>query len=181
MLELQTDHQFFIVTDDFHQFTEMICWERSRSSRKSGVNAFGSSLLMDVFTSSPFPMISPNKVVMAASVASRPIAMHKDARIEYRLRLAGVPLYWRTRITSWEPGRGFVDEQERGPYALWEHHHVFEPTDRGVLVWDRIRYALPFGALGNLVHPIAVWPALAAIFDFRFVRVRELLEEIAEP
>jgi hypothetical protein len=110
-----------------------------------------------------------------------PIEMRKDAVIEYRLRLAGVPLRWRTRITSWEPGRGFVDEQESGPYALWEHTHRFLETDRGVLVADRVRYALPFGPLGRLAHGLWVHSALARIFDHRFARVRELLEDVAEP
>jgi ligand-binding SRPBCC domain-containing protein len=114
-------------------------------------------------------------------VTPTPIDMRKDARIEYRLRLAGVPVRWRTRITSWEPGRGFVDEQESGPYALWEHTHRFEPTDRGVLVCDRVRYALPFGPLGRLAHALWVHSALARIFDFRFARVRALLEGVAEP
>jgi ligand-binding SRPBCC domain-containing protein len=110
-----------------------------------------------------------------------PIEMRKDARIEYRLRVAGIPARWRTRVTSWEPGRSFVDEQERGPYALWEHAHRFEETDRGVLVADRVRYALPFGPLGGLAHALWVHSALARIFDHRFARVRELLEDVAEP
>jgi ligand-binding SRPBCC domain-containing protein len=110
-----------------------------------------------------------------------PIAMGKDARIDYRLRIGGIPVRWRTRITSFEPGCGFVDEQERGPYALWEHTHRFEATDRGVLVADRVRYALPFGPLGALAHGLWVHSALARIFDFRFARVRELLEGVAEP
>jgi ligand-binding SRPBCC domain-containing protein len=102
--------------------------------------------------------------------------MRKDARIDYRIAIAGVPLRWRTRISQWEPGRGFVDEQESGPYALWEHTHRFEPTDRGILVTDRVRYALPFGPLGRLAHALWVHSALARIFDYRFRRVRELLE-----
>jgi ligand-binding SRPBCC domain-containing protein len=110
-----------------------------------------------------------------------PIEMRKDARIDYVLRIAGVPLRWRTRVTSWEPGRGFVDEQEHGPYALWEHTHRFEATDRGILVADRVRYALPLGPLGRLAHVLWVHSALARIFDFRFARVRELLEGVAEP
>jgi hypothetical protein len=114
-------------------------------------------------------------------LSPEPIAMAKDARIDYRLRIAGIPVRWRTRITSFEPGRGFVDEQERGPYALWEHTHRFEPTDRGVLVSDRVRYALPLGALGAIAHGLWVHSALTRIFDFRFARVRELLEGVAEP
>jgi len=110
-----------------------------------------------------------------------PIAMGKGARIDYRLRIAGIPVRWRTCITSFEPGRGFVDEQVRGPYALWEHTHRFEATDRGVLVADRVRYALPFGPLGTLAHGVWAHSALARIFDFRRARVRELLEGINEP
>ncbi len=45
-----------------------------------------------------------------------PIEMRPGARIEYALSLGGVPLRWSTRITDWEPGVLFVDEQESGPY-----------------------------------------------------------------
>jgi len=107
----------------------------------------------------------------------QPVEMREGARIDYRLSLAGVPLRWRTRIAAHEPGRGFVDVQERGPYALWEHSHAFEPTGRGVLVRDRVRYALPFGLLGRAAHGLWVHSALARIFDFRFQRVRHLLDE----
>ena len=39
---------------------------------------------------------------------------------------------------------------------------------------DVVRYALPFGVLGRIAHAAAVHSALAAIFDFRFARIREL-------
>ena len=103
-----------------------------------------------------------------------PIAMRPGAHIEYRLVLAGVPVHWRTRITVWEPEGRFVDIQERGPYALWEHTHEFEPCGDGVLMRDAVRYALPFGPLGRLVHAVAVRSALAAIFEYRFARIRAL-------
>lgn len=96
-----------------------------------------------------------------------PIEMRTEARIEYRIRLAGVPLRWRTRIAVWEPMRRFVDVQESGPYALWEHTHGFEPCGGGVLMRDGVRYALPLGPLGEVAHAVAVRAALAAIFDHR--------------
>lgn len=106
-----------------------------------------------------------------------PIAMQVDARIDYTIRLAGVPMKWRTRITVWERERRFVDLQERGPYALWEHHHHFYALGEGVRVVDRVRYALPLGPFGRVAHALAVRAALAAIFDHRYDRVRELLDD----
>jgi ligand-binding SRPBCC domain-containing protein len=95
------------------------------------------------------------------------VELREGAIIDYTIRLAGLPLRWRTRIVDWEPGRRFVDVQERGPYALWEHTHSFEPRGSAVLMRDEVRYALPFGPLGALGHPI-VRRSLARIFDYRF-------------
>lgn len=106
-----------------------------------------------------------------------PIAMREDAIIDYRLSLRGIPFRWRTRIALWEPPRRFVDLQERGPYALWEHTHTFdEAADGGTLVRDRVRYRLPFGPLGELALPM-VRRDLTRIFGYREVRVRQLLTD----
>jgi ligand-binding SRPBCC domain-containing protein len=94
------------------------------------------------------------------------VELAEGAVIDYTIRLAGVPLRWRTRIVDWQPGRRFVDVQERGPYALWEHTHSFEARGGGVLMRDVVRYALPFGALGSLAHPM-VRRSLGRIFDYR--------------
>ncbi len=103
-----------------------------------------------------------------------PIAMREGALISYRIRLAGLPVRWRTRIARWKPPDGFLDVQQRGPYALWEHEHRFATLGGGVLMTDRVHYRLPLGPLGTLAHELAVRAALAAIFDYRFRRIREL-------
>lgn len=96
-----------------------------------------------------------------------PIAMRPGARIEYRLRLHGVPVRWETEITAWEPGRRFVDTQVRGPYRVWVHEHTFEPRGGATLIRDRVRYRLPLGPLGALAHLAFVRRDLERIFDFR--------------
>jgi hypothetical protein len=103
--------------------------------------------------------------------------MKVDTRIDYTIRLVGVPMSWRTRITAWEPEARFVDVQERGPYALWEHHHQFVALGEGVRVIDRIRYALPLGPIGLVAHALAVRASLSAIFDYPYDRVRNLLDD----
>ena len=72
------------------------------------------------------------------------------------------------------------DIQESGPYALWEHDHLFEEQNGGVLMRDRVEYALPLGWLGRVVHFLAVRPLLSAIFDYRFRRIPELLAQASE-
>jgi ligand-binding SRPBCC domain-containing protein len=93
-----------------------------------------------------------------------PIEMKVGARIEYRIRLRGLPLRWLTEITAWEPPHRFVDEQRRGPYRLWIHQHSFEARDGGTVIRDGVRYAVPFG---SLVHRWAVAPDVLRIFAFR--------------
>ena len=106
-----------------------------------------------------------------------PIAMGRGALIDYRLNLHGVPFRWRTRIAVWEPPDRFVDLQERGPYALWEHTHSFSDAGDGcTLVHDRVRYRLPLGPLGEIVLPL-VRRDLTRIFGYREVRVRHLLTD----
>jgi ligand-binding SRPBCC domain-containing protein len=107
-------------------------------------------------------------------VGAPPHPLGEGAIIDYTIRLAGVPVRWRTRIVDWQPGKRFTDVQERGPYALWEHTHSFEPTAGGVRVRDEVRYALPFGPLGSLAHAIAVRASLRRIFDHR----RRVMAEI---
>ena len=103
---------------------------------------------------------------------SGPIAQGRG--IVYRIWLLGVPVRWTTRITVWDPGRGFVDLQQRGPFALWEHTHEFREQGGGVVMTDRVRYRPPLGWLGRLAHFLWIRSALARIFDYRFQVVRRI-------
>jgi hypothetical protein len=100
-----------------------------------------------------------------------PIAMRAGALIDYRIRVHGIPLRWRTEITEWTPPQRFVDVQRRGPYTLWEHTHTFAECDGGTLCADHVRY-WPRG--GALVHWLFVRRDVERIFQYRQQRLREL-------
>jgi len=105
-------------------------------------------------------------------ITEAPDRVSGGAKIEYRLRLHGLPVRWVSRIEDWEPPHRFADTQVRGPYALWHHTHTVEPDGDGVVMRDRVRYSLPLGPLGELIHRAVVKRDLARIFDYR----REAIE-----
>jgi ligand-binding SRPBCC domain-containing protein len=103
-----------------------------------------------------------------------PVAMGEGALIDYRIRLRGVPMRWRTRICEWNPPHSFVDEQLRGPYRVWVHRHSFsDAPDGGTLMRDEVRYALPFPPLGEVALPFVRWE-IRGIFEFRHRAMMEI-------
>lgn len=104
-----------------------------------------------------------------------PIQMREGVRLHYRIRPLGLPQRWVSVITEWDPPRGFVDEQVRGPYRFWRHVHRLRPVEAGTEIEDRVEYALPLGLLGRLAHAILVRRQLDSIFAYRERRVRDLL------
>jgi len=103
--------------------------------------------------------------------------MRAGAQLDYRLRLHGIPLAWRSEITAYDPPHRFVDEQRRGPYRSWRHEHSFGETPDGTRIEDRVSYRV-WG--GRPVHALVVRPQLERIFRFRQQRVRALLG-VADP
>jgi ligand-binding SRPBCC domain-containing protein len=102
----------------------------------------------------------------------RPIEMREGTLIDYRIRLHGLSMRWRTRIAAWEPPHRFVDEQLRGPYRRWVHEHRFEAQDDATRCRDRVEYAF-LG--GPLAHARLVRPRLEQIFEFRRQAMLELM------
>ncbi|MCO6176099.1 SRPBCC family protein [Flavobacterium sp. NRK F10] len=81
---------------------------------------------------------------------------------------------WVTEITHVVPQEFFVDEQRFGPYALWHHKHFFKSINGGVEMEDIVDYKLPYGFIGQLVHPVLVKPKLEEIFKYRERKLNDL-------
>jgi ligand-binding SRPBCC domain-containing protein len=109
-----------------------------------------------------------------------PIDIQLGAEIDYRLRLHGVPLRWRSRIVLWQPPRRFADRQVSGPYARWVHLHALHPRRGGTLARDRVAFRLPGGTLGRALGGRLAERDLRRIFAFRAARLAELAAELAD-
>jgi hypothetical protein len=120
--------------------------------------------------------ITPPEVGFAF-LTKLPIDMRVGALIDYRLRLWGIPMRWRTRITEWNPPHGFIDEQVRGPYGLWVHSHEFRADGDATAMVDHVRYALPLAPVGEIAH-FLVRRQLDRIFDYRARVVPELVASL---
>lgn len=103
-----------------------------------------------------------------------PIRLAAGTQIRYRLSWHGIPVTWATEIRHWEPPLRFVDVQLSGPYRLWHHTHLFESIDGGTRMTDVVRYRLPFGIIGKVMHVVKVRRDVERIFDYRFQSVRKL-------
>lgn len=97
--------------------------------------------------------------------------MRLDTIIDHRLRIHGVSLRWRSKVTVWDPPARFVDEQLRGPYRLWIHEHRFEEQNGGTVVHDHVRYAVLFDLL---LHRLLIRPGIERIFAYREKKLREI-------
>ncbi len=99
---------------------------------------------------------------------------HEGQVIDYRLRVRGLPLRWRTLITRWDPPHGFVDVAAHSPYAFWHHTHRFRPKGRRTEMTDTVLFSLPFHPLGEWLAGRLVQADVEQIFAYRSRAIAEI-------
>jgi uncharacterized protein YbjT (DUF2867 family)/ligand-binding SRPBCC domain-containing protein len=121
-------------------------------------------------------------VSMGLEALTDDLDMRDGLEIRYRIRpLLRIPMNWRTRISDYEPPLRFRDMQVSGPYRSWVHTHTFEAAPGGTIIRDEIRYAVPFGPLGDLANRLVVRSELERIFRHRAATIRTVFAAAAEP
>lgn len=113
--------------------------------------------------------------------SSEPLAA--GSLIDYKLRLHGIPVRWRTRIDDWTPPRRFVDVQLKGPFRRWHHLHEFEPDGSATLVKDTVTFDLYFRTLYRTPALSWIESDLRRIFEYRHAAIASIfrVEQPAKP
>jgi ligand-binding SRPBCC domain-containing protein len=96
---------------------------------------------------------------------------------KFTIWLAILPVPWVARHQEIAFPDGFVDEQIKGPFKHWVHHHRFVEIDEGhTEVVDEIeasfRPHLLWGPVG-----VFMWLTLPLLFVYRAWKTRRLLED----
>jgi len=96
------------------------------------------------------------------------------ARLVLEIRKGPARQRWVAVHSGYEPGRRFVDTQESGPFAYWQHTHTVEPDGAGTCTLeDSIAYSLPGGLPGAALGGPVVRRTLERMFAYRHVRTRD--------
>lgn len=70
----------------------------------------------------------------------------KGVEITFKIQIFGIPMTWQARHIDYKENKMFRDCQVKGPFADWEHSHLFHEKSADLTVMeDRIRFRLPFG------------------------------------
>ncbi len=101
-------------------------------------------------------------------------SIQEGTLIDYRLKIHGVPIHWRTKIEEWISNERFTDTQLKGPYSKWHHTHRFEEIPGRTLMWDDVIYRLPAGNLGSLFGLPLVRKDISKIIEFRKKKILEV-------
>ena len=101
-------------------------------------------------------------------VVSHTGGIRDGARVVLRVHAGPIPTTWELEHRDYIANRQFRDVLLRGPFASWVHTHAFHATSATTSeLEDRIAYALPLGALGEIGGGAFTRRTLERVFAYR--------------
>lgn len=85
--------------------------------------------------------------------------------VTWRARHFGVWFRLTSKVTELSRPHRFVDEQVRGPFAVFRHEHVFTEVDGRSIMIDRLTVGSPI--LGGLAERLILVPYLRRLIEAR--------------
>ena len=97
------------------------------------------------------------------------------------LRKGPVKIHWHAIHDRVEPGKGFRDTQQKGPFHKWVHEHRFQAVESGKsTLEDYVNYQEPFPPFGRWFGAGFIRGELNRQFQFRHARTFNDLRRSAE-
>ena len=88
--------------------------------------------------------------------------------VHLQMNLGPIPLPWVARHHDYIKNEQFLDEQVSGPFASWNHAHLFEKIDsKSSKLIDKIDYKLPFGTVGKTFGGAFAEKKIKQMFAYR--------------
>jgi ligand-binding SRPBCC domain-containing protein len=88
----------------------------------------------------------------------------------------GIPAMHETLITGYTRPTFFQDTMGRGYFRHFQHDHHFDFIDGHTIMWDVVRFSLPFGKPGHIIGKKIVVPHVMGLLDSRFTLIKRLAE-----
>jgi ligand-binding SRPBCC domain-containing protein len=118
--------------------------------------------------------ITPPPIIV--QVHRAPTLLAEGDQMEFTLWLGPLPVRWLAQIEQ-VTLVSFVDRQVRGPFARWDHHHLFVPLDAArTEVIDEITVVLSSHPLWKAIG-LSMWLGLPLLFAYRAWATRRALRQ----
>ena len=108
------------------------------------------------------PPFAPIKVI------ERTGGIENGARVLMEVPSGPFKLKWLAVHSDYQEGRQFKDSQVKGPFASWEHRHLFNAISNEESEYiDQIEYRLPFSPMSDWIAGGMVQRQLEQVFTYR--------------
>lgn len=100
-------------------------------------------------------------------VVRREGGLEVGAISEFDISVGAIAVKWLAVHTECEKYHFFVDQQREGPFASWQHRHLFTSENNKTLLTDDIDFSLPGGFYTDFFASWLVMMQLDAMFRYR--------------
>jgi ligand-binding SRPBCC domain-containing protein len=103
-------------------------------------------------------------------------SIRPGSRVILKTSLGPFSIRWVAEHTEYDPPREFADRQVSGPFASWNHRHLFLDDGAGrTRLRDEVDYRLPLGRLGRVLGGGWTASRLRRLFDYRHDMTRQIV------
>lgn len=120
-------------------------------------------------------LIPPDRKI---EVVHRSGGIQTGAVVEFLIPVGPFRVRWLAHHIAYEENRLFVDEQRKGPFAIWVHAHQFSAEGEGTRLTDSIEFGLPGGRVAEAVAGWWVKRELRKMFAYRHEVTRRYCEPL---